>query len=152
MKHKDLIILHGQYHVCWWPVDPRSHAMWKPEYSRTPRLILLLMLWIFGSPGHQHLLKQYWYLLATFSEATETRMIKSYFHKKSISYFKFVFIKNISFGDTYWVQGIFSQYWRCWCAGALSSMPNTDQDQIAPLWVSILIFHWSGANIVNLLN
>ena len=53
MKHEDLIILHGQYHVCWWSDDPRSHAMWKREYSRTPRLIsLLLMLLSFASPGH----------------------------------------------------------------------------------------------------
>ena len=35
--------------------------------------------------------------------ATETLMIRSYFHKNQL-YFKFVFIKNISLGDTCWVQ------------------------------------------------
>ena len=54
MKHKDLIILHGQYHVCWWPDDLMCHEVRKREYSRTPRLILLLMLSSFASPGHQH--------------------------------------------------------------------------------------------------
>ena len=81
-----------------------------------------------------------------FSMVTETWMIRSYFRKNKL-YFKFVFIKNISLGDTCWVQRAVSivQYW---CAGALSSMPNTDQDQMSPLWVFILkanfsnIFPW----------
>ena len=47
-------------------------------------------------------------------------------------------LKNIGYGDICWVQRVFSQFFRCWCAGALSSMLNADQDQIAPLWVSIL--------------
>ena len=55
MKRKDLIILHGQYNVCWWSDNPMSLAVWKREYSRTPRLIsLLLMLWFFASSGRQH--------------------------------------------------------------------------------------------------
>ena len=29
MKHNDLIIHHGQYHVCWWSDKPRGHAVWK---------------------------------------------------------------------------------------------------------------------------
>ena len=53
MEHKNLILLHGQYHVCRWSDDPRSHAVGKREYSRTLRLIsLLLMLLFFASPGH----------------------------------------------------------------------------------------------------
>ena len=149
--HKDLIILRGQYqyHVCWWPADPTSHPVWKLEYSRTPRLMsLLLMLWFLH---HQPIITcdvndagqsspSCWKILSfacNFLMAFETWMILSYVRQNQF-HFSLFDIKNISFGYIYWMQRVFSQYCLCSCAGALSSMPKTDQDQMDPLRVSIL--------------
>ena len=94
--------------------------------------------------------------VCNFSMAIGTGMIMSYFGDFNFI-LKFVVIKNISLGYTWWVQRIFSEYCDCWCASASSPMPNIDQDQMDPLWISgLTVFqlysHGSGVNIVNLVD
>ena len=146
-----------------------SHAMWKREYSRKHRLtLLLMMLWIFcitrqSTPkiliiedNQVLVVEKYWYILATFLWLLKLEWLGHIFIKNQL-YFKFVFITKYQFG-WYLLGAKDSQYCRYWCADALSSIPYTDQDQMAPLWVSILkvnfsnIFHGSAVNSLNLIN
>ena len=125
-----------------------SHAMWKREYSRKHRLTpLLMMLWFFciTRPSTPKILiiednqalvvEKYWYILATFLWLLKLEWLGHIFIK--VNYILSLSSLKYQFG-WYLLGAKDSQYCRYCCAGALSSIPNTDQDQIAPLWVSLL--------------
>ena len=103
--------------------------------SSTPMALLIIQ------DNEVLVVEKYWYILAIFLWLLKLEWLGHIFVK--INYILSLFsLKNISLGDTCWVQRAVSivQYW---CAGALSSMPNTDQDQMSPLWVFILKANFS---------